>query len=188
MSDTAPAAPQQTVTEPNGAATSTTSEPNGEPEEIDFKAKYEEAIGHSRKWESQAKANKDAADELQKLKDAQKTAEQKQAEHLQALERENAAFRAEAQQRQWAAEVATETGVPAEVLRGSTREEIEAHAALLKPAYEAPKAPADPVKTVGQQPTPSGNMSLADQIATAEAAGEKNLVAVLKAQQLGSTN
>ena len=37
---------------------------------VDWKAKYEAAIKHSREWESRAKANKDAADELDKLKES----------------------------------------------------------------------------------------------------------------------
>ena len=30
-------------------------EPNGESQDIDYKAKYEEAIAHSREWEKRAK-------------------------------------------------------------------------------------------------------------------------------------
>lgn len=43
------------------------------------------------------------------------------------------AFKVNDQKRQWAAEVAKETGVPADVLRGDTKEELEAHANSLKP-------------------------------------------------------
>ena len=35
-------------------------EPNGNGEEIDWEAKYKEALGHSRDWEKKAKANKAA--------------------------------------------------------------------------------------------------------------------------------
>ena len=38
---------------------------------IDWEAKYKEALGHSRDWEKKAKANKAAADELEKLKESQ---------------------------------------------------------------------------------------------------------------------
>lgn len=154
--------------------------------EVDYKAKYEETLAHSRTWEQRAKENKAAADELQQFKDAQKTAEEKQAEKVAALERENAAFKAEKQRAEWAKEISAETNVPAEVLRGSTREEIEAHAELLKSAFATPATPAAPaVPTIGVQPT-SGNVSLNDQIAAAEAAGNTALVAALKAQKLGA--
>lgn len=186
MSDTAPAA-EQTVTEPNGDATTTTTEPNGQLEDIDYKAKYEEAIGHSRTWEQRAKENKAARDELEQLKEAQKTDEQKRQEREAERDRELAVLRAEKQQREWAQDVAQTTGVPAEVLRGSTLEEIEQHAALLAPAYEKPKPAADPVTSIAQQPR-IGNVSLTDQIAAAEQAGEKALVAALKAQKLAATN
>ena len=43
-------------------------EPNGESQDIDYKAKYEEAIAHSREWEKRAKANKTAADELERAR------------------------------------------------------------------------------------------------------------------------
>lgn len=186
MSDT-PTPSEPKPAQPNGSAGSTPPEPHGD-DEVDYKAKYEETLAHSRQWEQRAKENKDAAERLAQLEDAQKTAEQKQAERVQELERENAGFKAERQQRAWAKEVSTETGVPAEVLRGSTLEEIQAHAELLKPAYEEPEKPGpSPVTTIGQQPA-SGNVSLKDQIAAAEASGDKALIAALKAQQLAATN
>lgn len=183
---------QQPATEPNGTnaatATGTEGEQNGAPEEVDYKAKYEETLGHSREWERRAKANSTAADELQKLKDAKKTDEEKETERIQILERENAEFRAQAQQSEWARQVSEATKVPASVLRGSTLEQMQAHAELLKPAFAAPQKPADVVPTVGQQPAPAGNVSLTDQIAAATAAGETALVATLKAMQLGGSN
>ena len=41
-------------------------------------------------------------------------------------------YKAKEQRRQWAVEVAEETGVPAEALRGETKEEMAAHASTLK--------------------------------------------------------
>lgn len=187
MSDTAPAA-EQTATEPNGDAANTATQTP----EIDYKAKYEEALGHSRTWEDRAKANKKAADELEQLKEAQKTAEQKQAEEVETLKRENAQFKLERQQAEWASAVSAETGVPASVLRGSTLEELTAHAEALKPAFEkpTPEPVAEPpavVPTIGQSPA-SGNVPLPDQIAAAEAAGDRATASVLKAMQLGTPN
>lgn len=187
MSDTATPV-ETTAVKPNGDAAPAEINAATPAAEIDYKAKYEETIAHSREWEKKAKSNKDAADELEKLREAQKTAEQKQAEHLANLERENAAFKAKEQQRDWAKEVSTETGVPVDVLRGSTLEEIQAHAELLKPAFASPQSPTAPaVATIGVQPV-SGNVSLADQIAAAETAGNTALVAALKAQQLAASN
>lgn len=45
---------------------------------------------------------------------------------------------------QTAAEVAAQTGVPASLLRGSTKEELEAHAKAIAAAYAKPAAPAVP--------------------------------------------
>jgi len=42
------------------------------------------------------------------------------------------------------AEVAKTAGVPADALRGSTKEELEAHAEVLKPLVTAPKGPVIP--------------------------------------------
>lgn len=49
----------------------------------------------------------------------------------------------------WRAEVAAETKVPADALRGATREELAAHAAILAPLLA--KGPT-PVPSPGQQP------------------------------------
>lgn len=56
-------------------------------------------------------------------------------------------------------EVATASGVPTEVLRGNTREELEAHAEVLKPVYA--KAHGSYVPTIGETPGKT-NDSLAD--------------------------
>ncbi|MFE0036829.1 hypothetical protein [Streptomyces sp. NPDC059015] len=45
--------------------------------ETDWEAKYREALGHSREWEKRAKANSGAADELEKLKAANMTEQEK---------------------------------------------------------------------------------------------------------------
>lgn len=42
-------------------------------------------------------------------------------------------LKAERDRKAWAEEISKETGVPAEVLRGETREEMEAHAGAIKP-------------------------------------------------------
>ena len=109
---------------------------------IDWEAKYKEALGHSRDWEKKAKANKAAADELEKLKESQMSETEKAAKRTQELEAQVAAYKAKEQQAEWKAQVSAKTGIPAEALRGSTLEEIQAHADILKPLmHPAPKLP-----------------------------------------------
>lgn len=117
-------------------------EPNGNGEEIDWEAKYKEALGHSRDWEKKAKANKAAADELEKLKESQMSETEKAAKRTQELEAQVAAYKAKEQQAEWKKQVSANTGIPADALRGSTLEEIQAHADILKPlVHPAPKLP-----------------------------------------------
>ncbi len=117
--------------------------------------------------------------ELQRLRDldeSSKTEAQKAAERLAELETKVKDYETREQINAWKAEVATATGVPANVLAGSTKEEIEAHAATLKPLIEqAQAAPAQPapgvVPTIGNTPTVP-NTPLDDLIAEAEKAGD----------------
>jgi hypothetical protein len=62
-------------------------------------------------------------------------------------------FEGKTQVESWRAEVAKATGVPAEALAGSTKEEFEAHAAILKPLLTAQSAPVIPNQ--GAEPTGS---------------------------------
>lgn len=127
MSDTATTT-TQTTTEPNGTGAGGETKPNGDADQVDYKAKYEEAIGHSRTWEQRAKENKAAADELTQLKEAQKTDEQKRQEREAERDRELAELKADKLRSEVAeAKSDPEKGihVPAHLLRGSTREELE---------------------------------------------------------------
>lgn len=102
--------------------------------EVDWKAK-------AREWERRAKENKAAADKLAELEESQKTEQQKLAERLADAERKAA----EAELKAARAEVAREKGVPAELLVGSTAEELADYAdKLLTFRGEAPKKPAAP--------------------------------------------
>ena len=83
---------------------------------IDWEAKYKEALGHSRDWEKKAKANKAAADELEKLKESQMSETEKAAKRTQELEAQVAAYKAKEQQADWKAQVSADTGVPADVI------------------------------------------------------------------------
>lgn len=123
----------------------------GNDEPVDWEAKYKDAVKHSREWEKRAKDNKAAADELEKLKESQMSEAEKTARRINALEKENAAYKAEKQQAVWKAEVSKKTGVPAELLRGTTLDEIQAHAEQLD-AVLHPKPKAPQVHGVDHQP------------------------------------
>lgn len=114
----------------------------GEGEPIDWEAKYHDAVKHSREWEKRAKDNKAAAEELEKLKESQMSEAEKTARRISELEAKNAAYESEKQQAAWKAEVSKKTGVPADLLRGSTLEDIQAHAEQLDAVlHPKPKAP-----------------------------------------------
>lgn len=171
-------------TEGTDGAAQPDSEPVGDGKEPEADAT--DWKSEARKWEDRAKANKAAADELAQLKDSQKTEEQKRDEEFQQLRSELESYKTREQIAAWAKEVADAEKVPAELLRGSTREELEAHAKQLKPLITAAPPKAEPVPGIGQVPE-ARNMPLKDQIAAAEKAGDKALVASLKAMQLAQT-
>jgi hypothetical protein len=154
-------------------------EPLAQEDPTDWKAQ-------ARKWEQRAKANKDAADQLHAIEESQKTEAQKQADALAAAQRELAAEKAA----RAVAEAAAKTGVPVELLSGPG-DDPEAFAdALAKWRGESTTAPekgkrGEPVPNSGVQPERSGAVSIDEQIAAAEKAGEKTLVASLKAMKLG---
>ena len=132
-------------------------EPNGNGEEIDWEAKYKEALGHSRDWEKKAKANKAAADELQQLKEAQLSEAEKTAKHIKELEAKNAAYEAEKQQNEWKTQVSKETGVPIALLHGSTLEEMQADGkALADYIADKTKPTVHASSESNQPPAPSG--------------------------------
>lgn len=87
-----------------------------EPTETDWKAKYDEMRGHMRDWEKKAKANQTAADELEKLKAAQLTEQEKEKARADAAEAELQQLKAEKAKVDAATKLATETGVPFEML------------------------------------------------------------------------
>lgn len=103
--------------------------------EIDWKAE-------SRKWEQRAKENKSAADELESLKQSRMSEQEKLQARSEKLERELNSYKTQEQQSQWKAQVSKDTGIPADVLRGSTLEEIQAHAESVKSLLSTkPQAP-----------------------------------------------
>lgn len=124
--------PAPTPTEIPAPTPAAPADPAAPAQETDWKTKYEETIAESRKWESQSKANKTAADELTALKAAQMTETEKSAARLAELETENQGYKTSAQVATWKADVSKETGVPVAALAGSSLEDIQAHAEVLK--------------------------------------------------------
>lgn len=176
----------ETQVEPTTEPTAQAAQPDGDQQP----AKETDWVAEARKWEKLAKSNKAAADKLAELEEAQKTEAQKTAERIAALETENKGYRDREQIAKWKDEVAEATGVPFAALAGSTKEEIEAHAEVLKPLITAPQQQqpkAQPVPAMGSVPE-LRNVPLKDRIAAAEQAGDKALVASLKAMMLATAS
>lgn len=116
-------------------------------EPVDWEAKYKDAIKHSRTWEERAKANKkdadanrQAAEELEKLKESQLSDAERTAKRISELEAENQRYKTERQHAEWANKVSEETGIPANLLRGDSLEQMREFAAILDQwAHPKPK-------------------------------------------------
>ena len=102
-------------------------------------------MGKTRKEERAKFANYDdykaAAEKLKQIEEKDKTDLQKATERAEAAEAKLAEREAADAIAKAAREVAKATGVPVEALRGTTREEIEAHAEVLKPFFAKDAAP-----------------------------------------------
>lgn len=83
---------------------------------------------------------------------------------LDSANAELSAFREKEQKQIWAQEVSTETGVPAEALRGETKEEMEAHAKTLE-KYVKVSAPV--VSGDGRTPSTQAAITARDKFAAA---------------------
>ena len=104
-------------------------EPVQEPEEVaESDSEGTDWKAEARKWESRAKENRAAADEASQ---AAEQAEKLRAENEDLLAKVSE-FQAREERAGWAREVATDAGVPADLIRGETREEMEEHAKSLK--------------------------------------------------------
>lgn len=90
------------------------------------------------------------AAEHDKAVEASKTEAQKAADRLAALESQVTEYETREQIAAWKAEVAEATNVPASALAGSTKEEIEAHAAILQPLIAQPEATHRPIPGEGR--------------------------------------
>ena len=102
--------------------------------EIDWKSE-------SRKWESRAKENRRAANERDELA---KAIGDKDAT-IEALKAKVADFETAAKVREWSANAAAEHGISADLIRGTTEDEINAHAAAIAKALRDAKPSVAPV-------------------------------------------
>lgn len=152
---TAPAAPAPTPAAPPAPA----APPTPPAQETDWKAE-------SRKWEAQSKANKTAADELTALKAAQMTDTERATARTAELEAQVKGFQSKEQVAAWKATVSEETGVPVAALAGSTLEDLQAHAAVLKTLITNPQAlrgPLVPTEGTGTD-APPGVSQISDAV------------------------
>ena len=117
--------------------------------ETDWQAKYEEMRGHMRDWEKKAKANQNAADELEKLKAAQMSEQEKANARAEAAEAELAQLKAEKAKVDAATRLASETGVPFEMLMFCADE--EAMTEFAKTYADATHVAAAPSALVGSR-------------------------------------
>lgn len=90
---------------------------------------------------------KTKATELATLQAAQLTESEKAAQRTADLEAKVKGYETKEQVAKWKAEVAQATGVPAAALSGSTLEDIQAHAEVLKPLITTPPAERGPLVT-----------------------------------------
>lgn len=174
--DTAtPAAEAQAATQPEQQA------PAQEP---DWKVEYDKLKAQARKWEDRAKENYKARQRLDEIEEASKTEAQKQADALAKAQKEAAAAKARAA----VLEVANQTGIPADLLTGPG-DDLNAYADRLA-AYIADKTPAAPAagRRINSAATPErpATLTIDEQIAAAEKAGDRAAAMRLKAVKLGT--
>lgn len=144
----------------------TTQEPTQEPQgsEIDWEAKYKEAVEQSRKWEGRAKANKDKADKWDAQQQESMTEVEKLTKRAEEAEAKLAAYEADAQRRADAAEVSEKSGVPVTLLlHCANRADMEAFAKEYASETKVPAAPKAPESRIQREG--GAKASTADQFA-----------------------
>ena len=120
---------------------STEQEPQGA-EQVDWEAKYKEAVAQSRKWESRAKANSDKAAKWDEYEQQGMSEAEKLAKRAESAEAELAQLKADAQHRADAHEIAEANGVPEHLLSFcASREAMEAFAKEYAAQAHVPAAP-----------------------------------------------
>lgn len=130
--------------------------------EADATAKLAEFDELKKKADEYDKAQAAAKTELQKAMDRAAAAEQ--AASALAADKKSAEDRAaqEKQVKEWADKIGKEHNVPADLLRGSTEDELKAHAEQLKPIIVTQRNGV--VRTEGQKPTNEPDASERDAV------------------------
>lgn len=123
-------------------------EPETGEKPTDWQAKYEAMRQHSREWEAKAKANKAAADELEQIKAAQMTEQEKLTARAEAAEAKLAELEAAKAHADAAQAIAVETGVPVELLSYCTDEDAMREFATKYAEKKPPVAPSAAAKRV----------------------------------------
>ena len=157
---------------PTGDSTTIDTEPKDPPqgdtdtgaESVDYETKYRDAIAQSRKWEERAKASYKDSQELKALKESQ----EETAEQAAKLEKKNSELKAQLdsmkavqQVNEWKQQTAQETGVPADLLRGNTLEELTAHGKALAD-YAKTLTATQPLTHADTDPQPPAASDIAD--------------------------
>lgn len=126
-----------------------------------FDAEYVAKIrAEAARYRTEAKANAEAAKRLAEIEEANKSEAQKQAEQFARLQQENEQLRATALK----AQVAADKGVPAELLTGTSEEELIASAERLL-AFRGQQQSAPPAeygRTTDASPTKPRQLTKAD--------------------------
>jgi hypothetical protein len=141
--------PDQEIAAPaEDAAETTTPEAKVEAAENPEQTKPTETVefwkAKAREQEKRAKENAAKAAEFDKVTDAQKSEQQRLIERAEAAENEAKALRAANEIASWKTQITSDpkyAGVSADVLRGSTFEELEDHAASVKALLPEPRKP-----------------------------------------------
>ena len=131
--------------------------PSEEPErtftQSELNAILGDRLAQERKKYADFEAFKEKAEAYDKQVEASKSELEKAIEERDKYKKEYDALKAANELRQLTADVARETGIDASILRGSTREELEAHANLIKNAFGQAKYPT--VKDSGEVHVPT---------------------------------
>lgn len=119
----------------------------------------------TREFETRTAELTDKAAKWDEWQEQNKTDLQKAEERVAELEKQVSDFTQKQSRAAWVAEASKEYGVPAELLRGGTEEEIKTHAESLKPYFEKQNAPF--VASDGFASSGGGSKSTAQQFADA---------------------
>lgn len=169
--ETSPAAADAAVQDTAPADTAETSQEATQDEAAeDWKA-------HARTWERRAKADHKQLEALTEAINGKDTT-------IEELRSQVAALEAQAHRAKLIAAAASEYGVPADLIHGDTEDEIKQIAQRLADWRGTPAVPALADSGAGVFPPRASSLSLDEQIAAAQSAGDFKLSARLKAVKL----